>query len=359
MGGGGGQYLGWEVSALPGASWARGGGAGAAVPAGGVTPSPRGMVTSWASDASSPQWGQKTMPFIWDTQALWKRWATRKSGWHSRKVPWGRETVGEARGSPRGALPARPTPTHHCTEVAAARTAVVLDHAGPVRLAEHHQGHAARGPHGLPLEDGGVAARQLWQGGWARRGEAGPGPARGAPLPAAHLSASAYLSVHALRGHALVPRSFADAVDLGRLHAAAAQGQLLQPALRLQGRSIIGHPLDRGERELRGALPLTHRDPWRGRSPPTLPAFPSMLQNPQSLAMNTLAPVGSPSSPFPPVLTVPPSGSLSQQLAINYQRGWGRGSPRWAAPGTPEGPPCTHWGLRSPHHSLLTQRQRE
>lgn len=44
--GGRGWYLGWEVSALPGASWARGGGAGATVPAGGVPPSPRGMVTS-------------------------------------------------------------------------------------------------------------------------------------------------------------------------------------------------------------------------------------------------------------------------------------------------------------------------
>lgn len=97
---GAGQYLGWEVSALPGASWARGSGAGAAVPAGGVTPSPRGMVTSWASDASSPQWGQKTIPFSWDTQALWKRWATRKSGWHSRKVPWGRETMWLGYGSP-------------------------------------------------------------------------------------------------------------------------------------------------------------------------------------------------------------------------------------------------------------------
>lgn len=41
-----GQYLGWEVSARPGASCARGGGAGAAVPTGGVPPSPRGMVTS-------------------------------------------------------------------------------------------------------------------------------------------------------------------------------------------------------------------------------------------------------------------------------------------------------------------------
>lgn len=67
------QYLGWEVSARPGASCARGGGAGHAVPTGGVPPSPRGMVTSWASEASSPQWGQKTIPLSWDTQALWKR----------------------------------------------------------------------------------------------------------------------------------------------------------------------------------------------------------------------------------------------------------------------------------------------
>ena len=44
----------------------------------------------------------------------------------------------------------------------------------------------------------------------------------------------AHLSIHTLRGHALVTRSLADAVYLGGLHAAAAEGQLLKPALCLQ-----------------------------------------------------------------------------------------------------------------------------
>jgi hypothetical protein len=56
-----------------------------------------GMVTSWASEASSPQWGQKSMPVPKPlplpapstvTQPRWKRWAMRWSGQHSRKVPW-------------------------------------------------------------------------------------------------------------------------------------------------------------------------------------------------------------------------------------------------------------------------------
>lgn len=46
------------------------------------------------------------------------------------------------------------------------------------------------------------------------------------------------------------------------------------------------------------------------------PDFPSMLQNPRSLAVDTPAPAGFPSSPFPPALRAPPSGSLSRQLAI-------------------------------------------
>lgn len=59
------------------------------------------------------------------------------------------------------------------------------------------------------------------------------------------VSTAAHLSVHTFGGHALVPRSLTDAVYLGRLHAAAAEGQLLEPALGLQGRRVIGHPLER------------------------------------------------------------------------------------------------------------------
>ena len=171
-------------------------------------------------------------------------------------------------------------------------------------------------------------------------------------------SPQAHLSVHALCGHALVPCSLADAVYLGGLHAAAAEGQLLKPALCLQRRCVIGHPLDRGSRELREAQPLTRQDPSWGLSPPPR-LFLHAPEPPKSGH-------GHPSSSGVPLLPIPsgpegtPSGSLSRQSAIgNYQRGWERGSPRWAAPETPEGPPCTHWGLRSPHHSLLTQRQRE
>lgn len=100
---------------------------------------------------------------------------------------------------------------------------------------------------------------------------------------------------------------------------------------------------------MKEALPLTH---WEG---PLLPAQPPLhFLEPQSLAQTPQL-----WKDFPPPPWAPPGGSLSRQLAINYQRGWGRGSPRWAAPGTPEEPPCTHWALRNPHHSLLTQRQRE
>lgn len=48
--------------------------------------------------------------------------------------------------------------------------------------------------------------------GWAPT--AGPSPT----------SPQAHLSIHTLRGHALVPGSLTDAVNLGSLHAAAAQG---------------------------------------------------------------------------------------------------------------------------------------
>lgn len=79
------------------------------------------------------------MPFSWDTQALWKRWATRKSGWHSRKVPWEIMWSGSRRPLPCGAhcLSAPPV-THRRTEVATAWAAVVFDHAGTVGLTEHH-----------------------------------------------------------------------------------------------------------------------------------------------------------------------------------------------------------------------------
>lgn len=73
----------------------------------------------------------------------------------------------------------------------------------------------------------------------------------------------------------------------------------------------------RETRELREALPLTHWDPLVGPFTPTLPAFLSVLQNPQSLAMDIpWLQWGLPPPPFPLVLRVPPSGSLSQQLAI-------------------------------------------
>lgn len=58
-----------------------------------------GRVTSWASEASSPQWGQKSIPPPFAllrpppstvTQPRWKRWAMRWSGQHSRNVPWKR-----------------------------------------------------------------------------------------------------------------------------------------------------------------------------------------------------------------------------------------------------------------------------
>lgn len=47
------------------------------------------------------------------------------------------------------------------------------------------------------------------------------------------ISSQAHLSIHTLCGHALVPSSLADAVNLGSLHAAAAEGQLLKPPFRL------------------------------------------------------------------------------------------------------------------------------
>lgn len=55
-----------------------------------------GMVTSWASEASSPQWGQNSIPASLPrlrpppstvTQPRWKRWAMRWSGQHSRNLP--------------------------------------------------------------------------------------------------------------------------------------------------------------------------------------------------------------------------------------------------------------------------------
>lgn len=76
-------------------------------------------------------------------------------------------------GKQRGQVPGAPAPvgacllaallvTHRRAEVATARAAVMFDHARAVGLTEHHQGHAARWSHGLPLEDGSIAAGQLW-----------------------------------------------------------------------------------------------------------------------------------------------------------------------------------------------------
>ena len=73
----GGTYLPVVVSALPSAAQLF------SCPGARVTVdvvSAFAMVTSLALEVSSPQWGQKTIPFSWDTQAVWKRWATRKSG---------------------------------------------------------------------------------------------------------------------------------------------------------------------------------------------------------------------------------------------------------------------------------------
>lgn len=72
--------------------------------------------------------------------------------------------------------------THRCAEVAAARAAMVLDHAGSMGLTEHHQRHAARRPHGLPLKDGSIAAQQLGvkEGGGMR---VRPGPRLAHPGP--------------------------------------------------------------------------------------------------------------------------------------------------------------------------------
>lgn len=57
-----------------------------------------------------------------------------------------------------------PLRTHGGAEVAAARAAVVLDHAGAVGLAQDHQGHTAGWPHRLTLQDAAVAAAQLGTG---------------------------------------------------------------------------------------------------------------------------------------------------------------------------------------------------
>lgn len=55
-----------------------------------------GMAISCASEASSPQWGQKSRPppfarlrppLSTVTQPRWKRWVMRSSGQHSRNVP--------------------------------------------------------------------------------------------------------------------------------------------------------------------------------------------------------------------------------------------------------------------------------
>lgn len=68
------------------------------------------------------------------------------------------------------------------------------------------------------------------------------------------------------------------------------------------------------EKELREALLLTYGHPWWGLSSP--PCFSLPDPEFQSLAMDTPAPVGSPSSPFRLALRPPPSSLLSQQLAI-------------------------------------------
>lgn len=146
----------------------------------------------------------------------------------------------------------------------------------------------------------------------------------------------------------------------------------LCPALSLM-RSILGASMRQLQRGSSSNPRSVSREdvsldtPWTGRNrgdeglaphPPEgfLPSHPAAPSHSRTLkpGMDTPALEGFPSTPVGT-----PSGSLPRQLAINYQRGWGRGSPRWAAPGTPEEPPCTHWALRSPHHSLLTQRQRE
>lgn len=158
-----------------------------------------GMVTSWASEASSPQWGQKSIPPFallrpppnTVTQPRWKRWAMRWSGQHSRNVPWKKTRVwnfknvkmsGSVAHLSRSALKwIKPhkslslyllnghvfscrtqefcgcrlnthralIQTYTYTEVSTAWAAVVFDHVGAMDVTKHHEGHPARRPHGL------------------------------------------------------------------------------------------------------------------------------------------------------------------------------------------------------------------
>lgn len=81
------------------------------------------------------------------------------------RCPKGREITRSGSGSPCPCGARRLAAllvTHRRTEVATAGAAVMFDHARTVGLTEHHQGHTAGRSHGLPLEDGSIAAGQLW-----------------------------------------------------------------------------------------------------------------------------------------------------------------------------------------------------
>ena len=85
--------------------------------------------------------------------------------------------------------------THSPAEEATAGAALVLHHAVAVILAQHQQLHRVGGAHHFVFQDGALAAAQL--------------------------------SVHALRGHALPVGQREDLSTLRRLHAAAAERELL------------------------------------------------------------------------------------------------------------------------------------
>lgn len=159
---------------------------------------------------------------------------------------------------------------------------MVFDHAGAVGLTEHHQGHAARRPHGLPLEDGGIAAGQLWAERMGeKRGEAGARATYPAlPLPAHRRTSPSTLSVamHLCPALSLM-RSILGA-SMRQLH----RGNSSNPrSVSSEDVSLDTPSRNKGAKGGPAPHPL---GPPAGPFTPTLPAFLSMLQNPQSLAMD-------------------------------------------------------------------------
>lgn len=181
--------------------------------------------------------------------------------------------------------------THCCAEVATAWAAMVLDHSGSMGLTEYHERHSARGPHSLPLEDGGVATRQL-------RGR------RGRALRRGH--GQSWLS-----SRLLPPQQAPQPTSPSTLSVAIH----LCPALSLM-RSILGASMRQLQRGSSSNPRSVSREdvsldtPWRGRnggdeglaphppkgSPPSLPAAPSHSRTPKP-GMDTPALAGFPSTP--------------------------------------------------------------